>query len=106
MEYIKAEAKQAAQERCTGLWAAITAPFGPSGELDVPALRRDLDRLTGSLHIDGIFCGGVMSEFWSLSSAERRRLTEVVAGACRGKVPVLAHTCAYQAYRPSSEAGG
>lgn len=92
MEYIKAEAKQAAQERCTGLWAAITAPFGPSGELDVPALRRDLDRLTGSLHIDGIFCGGVMSEFWALSGAERRRLVEVVVESCRGRCPVLAHT--------------
>ncbi len=92
MEYTRAEAKQAARERFTGLWAAITAPFDASGELDVAALRGDLDRLTGSLHIDGIFCGGVMSEFWSLTGRERRRLVEVVVDATRGKCPVLAHT--------------
>jgi 4-hydroxy-tetrahydrodipicolinate synthase len=92
MDYAKADAKRAARERFTGLWAAITVPFGAAGGLDETALRADLDRLTGDLGIDGIFSGGVMSEFWALSGAERRRLTEVVVQACRGKVPVLAHT--------------
>ena len=92
MEYTKTEAKQAARERFTGLWAATTAPFGPSGELDEAALRADLDRLTGGLHVDGIFCGGVMSEFWSLTGSEKRRLVEVVVDATRGKCPVIAHT--------------
>ena len=92
MDYLPSEAKQAARERFTGLWAAITTPFGAAGELDEAALRRDLDRLTGELRIDGIFCGGVMGEFWALSGAERRRLVEVVVECCRGKCPVLAHT--------------
>jgi len=92
MDYLPSEAKQAARERFTGLWAAITTPFGAAGELDEAALRRDLDRLTGELRIDGVFCGGVMSEFWALSGAERRRLVEVVVQCCRGKCPVLAHT--------------
>ena len=92
MDYLPSEAKQAARERFTGLWAAITTPFGAAGELDEAALRRDLDRLTGELRIDGVFCGGVMSEFWALSGAERRRLVEVVVESCRGKCPVLAHT--------------
>ena len=90
--YARNEAKQAARETFTGLWAAITVPFGRGGGLDEAALRADLARLTGDLQIDGIFCGGVMSEFWALSAAERRRLTEVVVSECRGKVPVLAHT--------------
>jgi len=92
MDYLPSEAKQAARERFTGLWAAITTPFGATGELDEAALRRDLDRLTGGLRIDGVFCGGVMSEFWALSGAERRRLVEVVVEGCRGRCPVLAHT--------------
>ena len=92
MDYQPSEAKQAARERFTGLWAAITTPFGATGELDEAALRRDLDRLTGDLGIGGVFCGGVMSEFWALSGAERRRLVEVVVECCRGKCPVLAHT--------------
>jgi 4-hydroxy-tetrahydrodipicolinate synthase len=91
-DYPRSEAKQAARERLTGLWAAIITPFGAAGELDEAALRRDLDRLTGDLRVDGIFCGGVMSEFWALSGAERRRLVEVVVECCRGRCPVLAHT--------------
>jgi 4-hydroxy-tetrahydrodipicolinate synthase len=74
MDYTKAEAKQAARERFTGLWAAITTPFDPAGAVDCDALRHDLDRLTGSLEIDGIFCGGVMGEFWALTCAERCRM--------------------------------
>src|SRR5215469_18743656 len=92
MDYAKAEAKQAARERFTGLWAAITVPFNAAGALDEAALRADLDRLTGGLAVDGIFAGGVMSEFWALSGAERRRLTEVVVERARGRCPVLAHT--------------
>jgi 4-hydroxy-tetrahydrodipicolinate synthase len=91
-DYLKSEAKRAARERFTGLWAATTTPFAADGTLDEAALRRDLDRLTGDLRIDGVFCGGVMSEFWALSGAERRRLVEVVVDACRGRCPVLAHT--------------
>jgi 4-hydroxy-tetrahydrodipicolinate synthase len=33
-----------------------------------------------------------MSEFWALSGAERRQLTEVVVERARGRCPVLAHT--------------
>jgi 4-hydroxy-tetrahydrodipicolinate synthase len=92
MDYAKADAKQAARDCFTGLWAAITSPFDSAGQLDEAALREDLDRLTGSLGISGIFCGGVMSEFWALSGAERRQLTEVAVERARGKCPVLAHT--------------
>ena len=59
-------------------------PVRATGALDEAALRADLDRLTGDLAIDGIFSGGVMSEFWALSGAERRRLTEVVAEGAGG----------------------
>src|SRR5215470_13110763 len=92
VDYPKYAAKQAARERFTGLWAAITTPFGVAGELDEAALLHDLDRLIGGLGVDGIFCGGVMGEFWALSGAERRRLVEVVVECCRGRCPVLAHT--------------
>lgn len=91
-DYQTSAAKQAARERLTGLWAATTTPFGAAGELDEAALRRDLDRLTGDLGLGGVFCGGVMSEFWALSGAERRRLVEVVVERCRDRCPVLAHT--------------
>jgi 4-hydroxy-tetrahydrodipicolinate synthase len=92
MEYTRAEAKQAARECFTGLWAAITTPFDPGGGVDYHALRRDIGRLTGSLGIDGIFCGGVMGEFWSLTGSERRRVVQVAVDGTRGRCPVIAHT--------------
>jgi 4-hydroxy-tetrahydrodipicolinate synthase len=92
MDYTKAEAKQAAREQVSGLWAALTTPFDAAGAVDYDALLRDLDRLTGDLQVDGVFCTGVMSEFWSLTGTERRRLVEVVVDGTRGKCPVLAHT--------------
>ncbi|MFI5063997.1 MAG: dihydrodipicolinate synthase family protein [Streptosporangiales bacterium] len=92
VDYTRSEAKQAAREAFTGLWAAITTPFDPAGVVDYDALGRDLDRLTTDLGVDGIFCGGVMGEFWSLAGSERRRLVEVVVDAARGKCPVIAHT--------------
>ena len=99
MDYTRTEAKRAARECLTGIWAATTATFDSQGALDLAGLRRDLGRLTGSLHIDGVFCGGVMSEFWSLSGSERRRLVEVVVDTVRGKCPVIAHTGHTSAYQ-------
>jgi 4-hydroxy-tetrahydrodipicolinate synthase len=92
MDYARSEAKAAARERFRGLWAATTTPFDHSGQLDIAALRGDLDRLTGELSVDGVFCAGVMSEFWALSGAERMRLVTEVTAAVRGRCQVIAHT--------------
>jgi 4-hydroxy-tetrahydrodipicolinate synthase len=92
MDYTRSEAKQAAREACTGLWAAITTPFEPGGAVDHGALRADLDRIITGLGAGGLFCGGVMGEFWSLTGSEKRGLVEVVVDAARGHCPVIAHT--------------
>jgi 4-hydroxy-tetrahydrodipicolinate synthase len=41
--------------------------------------------------VDGIFCGGVMGEFWALSLEERKRVHELVVRQAAGRVPVMAH---------------
>jgi 4-hydroxy-tetrahydrodipicolinate synthase len=92
MDYARSEAKAAARERFRGLWAATTAPFDHAGQLDEAGLAADMDRLTGELGVDGVFCAGVMSEFWALSGTERRRLVTAVVAAARGKCQVIAHT--------------
>ena len=73
MDYTRSEAKAAARERFRGLWAASTTPFDGAGHLAEAGLAADMDRLTGELGVDGVFCAGVMSEFWALSAAERHR---------------------------------
>ena len=48
--------------------------------------------LTGTLHVDGVFCTGVMGEFWSLTKEERKRIVEIVVEEARGKCGVIAQT--------------
>ncbi len=92
MEYDRSDAKGAARDAFVGLWAATTTPFDADGRMDLDAAAADLARLVEGLEVDGIFCSGVMSEFWALSTAERLRQVEAVVGAVRGRCPVIAHT--------------
>lgn len=92
MDYARSDAKAAARARFHGVWGALTTPFDDSGSVDLAALRADLRRVTDDLSVDGVFCTGVMSEFWALSSAERRAIVEVVVEEARGKCGVIAHT--------------
>jgi 4-hydroxy-tetrahydrodipicolinate synthase len=92
MDYRRAEAKEAARAQFRGVWAAINTPFTPDGDLDESGLRHNVRRLTDALRIDGVFCTGVMGEFWSLTLDEWRRCIEIVVEEARGKCRVIAHT--------------
>lgn len=92
MDYGRGEAKAAAREQVRGVWAAMTTPFDDAGELDLAALRDDTRHLVEELAVDGIFCAGVMAEFWSLSGDERRRVVETVVDEVAGRCGVVAHT--------------
>ena len=84
-------AKSLAREKVKGLWIAIPTPFTPDGRcVDEDALAASVAYYIEGLHVDGIFCGGVMGEFWALSVDERERVHEVVAQEARGRVPVMA----------------
>jgi hypothetical protein len=84
-------AKEAAFEKVRGLWIAIPTPFTQDGEIDEGALRKAVDYYIDGLEVDGIFCGGVMGEFWSMTLEERARCHELVVGAAAGRVPIMAH---------------
>lgn len=92
MNYRKSEAKEAARAQFRGVWAAITTPFTPDGELDEAGLRRNMRHFTDTLRVDGVFCAGTMGEFWALTKEERKRVVEIVAEEARGKCGVIAHT--------------
>jgi 4-hydroxy-tetrahydrodipicolinate synthase len=84
-------AKALARERVTGLWIAIPTPFtADGGEVDEDALAASVEYYVEGLRVDGIFCGGVMGEFWSLTIQERKRVHELVAQHVAGRVPVMA----------------
>ena len=90
--YARADAKRAAREQFKGLWAAITTPFTTGNEIDGEALAGDIDHVASRLGVGGVFCTGVMGEFWALGLEERKRAVEIVVEAAAGKCPVLAHT--------------
>ena len=53
-------------------------------------LAASVEHYVEALGVDGIFCGGVMGEFWALTVEERKRVHELVAAAARGRVPLMA----------------
>ena len=84
-------AKELARERVTGLWVAIPTPFTAGGRhVDDDALAASVEHYVEALEVDGIFCGGVMGEFWALALDERMHVHEVVVRAVAGRVPVMA----------------
>ena len=84
-------AKQLAREKVKGLWIAIPTPFtADGGRVDEDLLAASVEHYVDGLKVDGIFCGGVMGEFWALSLDERRRVHELVVRQVAGRVPVMA----------------
>ena len=102
MEYTKSEAKAYCLEHMKGVWAALTTPFKPDGELDEEGLRANVRRCIDELKIDGFFCSGLMGEYWSLNPEERRKGDRIVCEESRNYVQVIAHT-AHQNIREAVE---
>jgi 4-hydroxy-tetrahydrodipicolinate synthase len=85
-------AKILAREKVKGLWIAIPTPFTADGrQVDEDTLAGSVEHYIAGLRVDGIFCGGVMGEFWALSLGERKRVHELVVRQAAGRVPVMAH---------------
>lgn len=87
----RTSAKALAREKVKGLWIAIPTPFTADGsQVDEDTLAASVEHYIDGLQVDGIFCGGVMGEFWALSIGERKRVHEVVMRQADGRVPVMA----------------
>ncbi len=90
--YQRSNAKSYARANLRGIWGAVPYPFTASDELDEPGLRQNLRYCIDNKLLDGIYCGHFMSEFWALTTEERKRAAEIVIDECRGSVPVMIHT--------------
>ena len=89
--YSRSNAKSFARANLRGIWGAIPYPFTPDDELDEQALRSNIRYYIDNRLLDGIYCGHFMSEFWALTTEERRRAAEIVVDECRDGVPVMIH---------------
>jgi 4-hydroxy-tetrahydrodipicolinate synthase len=84
-------AKALAREKVKGLWIAMPTPFTADGsQVDEHTLAASVEHYIDRLRVDGIFCGGVMGEFWALTLEERKRVHELVVRQAAGRVPVMA----------------
>ncbi len=95
LRYSRSDAKSYARANLRGVWGAIPYPFTPADELDEQGLRRNIRYCIDNKLLDGIYCGHFMSEFWALTTEERKRAAEIVVDECRGSsssVPVMVHT--------------
>jgi len=73
-----------------GVSTALVTPFR-DGEIDEPALR-ELVEFQIATGIDGLVPCGSTGESATMSHAEHQRVVEIVVGAARGRVPVVAGT--------------
>jgi 4-hydroxy-tetrahydrodipicolinate synthase len=90
--YSRSDAKSHARANLRGVWGAIPYPFTHDDELDEQGLRRNIRYCIDNKLLDGIYCGHFMSEFWALTTEERKRAAEIVVDECRGRIPVVVHT--------------
>ncbi|GAA2805162.1 dihydrodipicolinate synthase family protein [Saccharopolyspora taberi] len=76
----------------TGILAAVVTPLTADGsEVDADGVRRQTEHLiSGGVH--GLVPGGSTGEFTTLTTAERKRVTELYVEAAAGRVPVVAGT--------------
>ncbi|MBI3128905.1 MAG: dihydrodipicolinate synthase family protein [Candidatus Tectomicrobia bacterium] len=90
MKYRKSEAKEYAREALRGIWDSVGTPFTPEGKLDEAGIRRNMNHLIENLQVDGNYTSGNVAEFWSLSTAERKRAHEAYIEAAAGRIPMMA----------------
>src|SRR5919206_3215083 len=75
-----------------GVLPALITPFTDDGSaIDTQALAANVERLIGA-GVAGLVPGGSTGEFTTLTTADRRQLTEATVAAAAGRVPVVAGT--------------
>ncbi len=92
LRYSRSNAKAYARTNLYGVWGAVPYPFTTGDELDEQGLRHNIRYCIDNKLLDGIYCGHFMSEFWALTTEERKRAAEVVVDECKGSIPVMVHT--------------
>lgn len=75
----------------TGILAAVVTPFTADGEVDLPAIEKQVDHILGS-GIHGVVPGGTTGEFTTMTIAERKAVHEAYVKAAKGRGSVVLGT--------------
>lgn len=87
--YQRGDARRWVRENFGGYFTVLYTPLLPDGEIDEQGLRDNVARTLALPGVGGLSVHSIHQEFWTLTSRERKRVTEVVLDAVNGKVPVV-----------------
>ncbi len=106
-----ADARAWVREHLRKYFVALYTPFDAHGEIDEASLARNVEVTLALPGVGGLSVHSIHQEFWTLTDAERRRVTEIVLRAVAQRVPVIvgvSHTSArtvVELARHASDAG-
>jgi len=84
---------QEMKEKTKGIFHLSLTPFDKNGDLDVPALRESVRRVTDNKALEGediVFIAlGTTGEFYAMNEAENKTVVDVVCEEVNGKFPVM-----------------
>jgi dihydrodipicolinate synthase/N-acetylneuraminate lyase len=89
MRYTKSEARAWVRANLKGYMTVLYTPFGPDGDIDEAALRRNVERTLTLPGVGGLSVNSIHQEFWTLTPTERMRLVDIVLETVAGRVPVV-----------------
>ena len=76
-------------ENIFGIVPPMTTPFRPDDTIDVDALRAETRYMVEVAKIHGLAVCGSTGEGHTLTTAETRRITEIVVKEAKGRIPVI-----------------
>ncbi|HEV7777023.1 MAG TPA: dihydrodipicolinate synthase family protein [Luteibacter sp.] len=76
-----------------GILPALQVPFNKDLSIDEPELRRFAGWLASHEGIGGLVTNGHTGEVFALTAKQRARVTQVVAEAAQGRMPVVSGIC-------------
>ncbi len=88
-KYPRSGARQWVRKNFRGYFTVLYTPFRDDGEIDEAGLRSNVAKTLSLPGVGGLSVHSIHQEFWTLTNAERKRVTEIVIEAVGGKVPVV-----------------
>jgi hypothetical protein len=89
MRYAAGEAREWARASLSGYVTILYTPFHADGALDEAGLRHNVRRTIAMPGVGGPSVHSLHQEFWALTLAERKRVTEIVLEEATGRLPVM-----------------
>ncbi|WP_439579898.1 dihydrodipicolinate synthase family protein [Elioraea sp.] len=89
MRYAAGAAREWVRATLSGYLTILYTPFGADGAIDEDGLRHNVRATLARPGVGGLSVHSLHQEFWALTLAERKRVTEIVLDEVGGRAPVV-----------------